>query len=257
MTPRGERGTAREGTRIKFCGLVRPQDVDAAVRLGADFLGFVFAIGSRRGLDLQGAERLLGDRDTGEARRVGVFQDQPAKFVNDAVKRCRLDLVQLHGHEPRDYARALDVPAITVVRVLVVGKTAAAGAAAEARGRADRGAKRPASASIAADVPDLAAGGVPLPPNVFAALIDVEDGAGRSGGLGLRARDEDVRRRLGTLAAGTRIFVSGGLTPENVAAAIVAHRPYAVDVSSGIESEPGVKDPEKMRAFVQAVAGAA
>jgi phosphoribosylanthranilate isomerase len=250
-----DRGSARrrERTRIKFCGLARAQDVDAAVHLGADFLGFVFAIGSRRGLDLRDAERMLADRDTGEARRVGVFQDQPAKFVNEVVRRCRLDLVQLHGHEPRDYARALEVPAITVLRVPAMGSAARAGAAIEARAPADRKAKRLASASLAAEVPERVA----LAPNVFAALTDAEDSGGRSGGLGLQARDEDVRRLLGTLTAGTRIFVSGGLTPENVAAAVAAHQPYAVDVSSGIESEPGVKDPGKMRAFLHAVVGTA
>jgi phosphoribosylanthranilate isomerase len=203
-----------ERVRIKFCGLRSPADVAAAVRLGADYLGFVFVAASPRCVDVEAAVSWLADY-------VGVFSDRPARWVNDVARRLRLDLVQLHGHEVRDYPRALDVPAILVRRAVPAGAP-----------------------------PPVA---VPPPPNVYALLIDAADAAGRSGGLGLRATAAAVRRQLDAVPPGVRVFLAGGLTPENVAAAVEAHRPYAVDVSSGIERAPGDKDPERMRAFAAAL----
>lgn len=205
-----------ERVRIKICGLTRPADVLEAVRLGADFLGFVFAPASPRCLEVGTAAAWLPGLDTGPAKRVGVFQDQAASRVNEVVHRLRLDLVQLHGHEPRDFPRALDVPAIVVRR----GGNGSA---------------------------------VPLPPNVFAALLDAEAGSGRSGGLGLRLEDAVLRRLLASLPASARVFLAGGFTAENVGAVVAAHHPFGVDVSSGVERAPGLKDPVRLRNFFAAL----
>lgn len=207
-----------ERVRVKFCGLTRPEDVQAAVRMGVDYLGFVCVPGSRRCLDLRRASEWLQGLDTGEAKRVGVFQDQAATHINHLVRRLRLDLVQLHGHEPRDFARTLDVP------VIVVRRPSARGGAI-----------------------------LPLEPNVFAALLDAENEAQQSGGLGLRLEVSEIRRLAASLPPSARVILSGGLNADNVRELVDACRPFAVDVSSGVESAPGIKDPSRMRAFLQAL----
>ncbi|UCE02676.1 MAG: phosphoribosylanthranilate isomerase [Candidatus Latescibacterota bacterium] len=211
-----------ERMRIKFCGLRRIADVREAVHLGADFLGFVFAEGSPRQLEPGSAEALLDAVDTAGARRVGVFRDQPPTFVNEVARRCRLDLVQLHGRESARAFGELELPAIVVLQAPAAGSNRA---------------------------PDLRRLDELSP---FAALIDAEDAAGRSGGLGVSVPPATAQRMLAQLPPGTRAFLAGGLTPENVGER-VRLRPYALDVSSGIESAPGIKDPQRMRAFVQAV----
>jgi phosphoribosylanthranilate isomerase len=219
--------------RVKMCGLARPEDVRNAVRLGADFLGFVLAPGGPRSLSAAGAERLLADAETGAAQRVGVFRDQSARFVNEMVARCGLHLVQLHGHEPRDYPSAVSVPVVRVLRV--------------------RSKEVPVAAGESLRQETVVGERLRLPPNVTALLIDAEDSTGRSGGLGLAPDDAALRAALQGLPPKVHIFLSGGLTPENVAARIRDFQPWAVDVSSGIESAPGVKDERRMAAFLAAL----
>lgn len=212
--------------RVKMCGLVRSEDVREAVRLGADYLGFVFAESPRR-LSAAQAERLLGDLDTGKAVRVGVFKDAPARFVNEMVLRCGLGLVQLHGTEPRDFPGALCVPVLRAVRV-----------PAAAVARAGEEAPVPLSS---------------LPPNVEAVLLDAVGAAGETGGRGLVPDPTALARSFARLPAGTRVFLAGGLAPETVAAAVRLWKPWGVDVSSGIESAPGIKDARRMAAFLAAL----
>jgi phosphoribosylanthranilate isomerase len=209
--------------RIKFCGLRRPEDLRLAVELGVDYLGFVFAPASPRALTPTAALELFEQVDCGGARRVGVFQDQPLQFINEVVRRCRLDLVQLHGHEARDAPGAIVVP---VVRMVPVWQ--------------DEATRPPASPR-------------PLHANVFAVLLDTVTADGRNGGTGIAAAPPAVAAGMRALAPGTRIFLAGGLRPENVAARIETLAPFAVDVSSGIESAPGIKSAERMRHFVAAV----
>ena len=201
-----------ERVRIKVCGLTRPEDALAAVRLGVDFLGFVFVREWERALDVHAVEWLPA-LDTGQAKRVGVFRDEPATWVNDVVRRLRLDLVQLEGHEPRDYPRALDVPAI--VR----------------RGASDHD------------------GLLPLAPNVFAALLGRD---GRNAGRHSDPPAAPERCRAG-LPEAARVFLSGGLTAANVAGLAATCHAFAVDVATSVECAPGIKDAEKVRAFCTAL----
>src|SRR5262249_37314453 len=156
--------------------------------------------------------------------------------------------VQLHGHEPRDFAAALDVPAIRVLRVAAADGNAVATSSAQTSGETELSAAN-RSAAAAAALPAA-------PANVLAALVDVEDASGGSGGLGRRADSTAVAACVAMLPGGTRVFVSGGLTAENVAGVVRMHRPFAVDVSSGVESAPGAKDPARIAAFVTAAKGA-
>lgn len=229
-------------TRIKICGLCRPEDVEYAVQLGVEYLGFVFAPGSPRRLDPERARDLLSGIDTRGALRVGVFCDQPAVEVNAIVQQCGLDLVQLHGHEPRDFPGALVVPVLRALHVPAAGipEARAAGAA-----RLER-------------APQSAIGrGVALAPNVLAVLLDAVDESGRSGGLGRRMAPAALAAALASLPPAARVFLSGGLDPGNVAAIAARWAPFAVDVSSGVETAPGIKDHDRMRRFVAALEDAA
>lgn len=205
--------------RVKCCGLTRLEDVRAAVQLGADYLGFVFAPGPRS-LTLERAEGL-----SGEARAlgfpgglVGVFVDAAPELLEEAAMRCDLDILQLHGGE--DPRRVAEASALRPVwKVLHV--------------RAD---------STPSEL--LAAAGR----HAAAAYLLDTHAAGRAGGTGVPFPHE--------LAAGFArahpTVLAGGLTAENVIAAIRVVRPFAVDVSSGIESSPGVKDRGRIAAFLRA-----
>jgi phosphoribosylanthranilate isomerase len=230
----------RRCVAIKFCGMTRRADLEAALRLGVQYVGLIFAPGGARALTPEQGAQLLAGLDRHGTIVVGVFRDQPARFVNEVVARCGLGLVQLHGREPRDFPAALRVPVLRSVRVAAAGARGGSVAANPSR------ATSPAAAIRVGEA-------VPLAPNVFAALLDPEDAQGASGGLGIAAEPAAIAAALARLSPGTRFFLSGGLTPDNVAGAARLWKPFAVDVASGIEQVPGIKDPRRMAAFVAAL----
>ena len=200
--------------RVKICGVRRLEDAMLAAELGADAIGFVFWPDSPRFVDPYRA-RDIARRLPPFLTTVGVFVDQPADFVNGVADLLALGAVQFHGHEaPSDYARASH----RVIKAVAVGDSF------------DR-------------VRDLD----PVPSHV-AVLLDAHDPIKR-GGTG-KAIDWSV---AADVARRRRVILSGGLQPSNVQSALDAVRPYAVDVSSGVESSPGIKDPDKLRAFFAAV----
>jgi phosphoribosylanthranilate isomerase len=199
-------------TRVKVCGITRPEDAELAVELGAWAIGFILWPGSARHADpalAAGIARSLRR----QVETVGVFVNQPLDEVVRAVQDIGLAYVQLHGDEGPSFATA--VAQRSGARVIK---------AIRVRSRAD---------VLAAER--------------FHTDLHMLDGPGNG-------QPWDW-----TLAAGRRtrtpLVVAGGLTADNVAEAIEAVHPYAVDVASGVEAEPGVKDPERMRAFFAAVAG--
>jgi phosphoribosylanthranilate isomerase len=203
-------------TRVKICGLTRPQDAKAAADAGADLVGVVLAPSPRQ-LDL-GEASLVLERVPPHIARVAVFVDAPESLVARAVDRLGLDFVQFHGEESPERCAAAPVPVIKAFRV-----------------RLDFSARQidPYRESI---------GGV---------LLDTFDPS-RAGGTG---RTFDLAA-LPPLPAWARLFVAGGLSPANVGDAIRAVRPFAVDVSSGVEHAPGHKDPKALAAFFSAVRAA-
>jgi phosphoribosylanthranilate isomerase len=205
-------------TRVKVCGIRRIEDASLAVDLGANALGFIFWPSSPRFVEPDRARDIV-DRLPPFVASVGVFVDQPPSFVEDVARALKLSLVQLHGHEPvADYVSR----GLKVVKAVAVGADGAAEAAV-----------------------------LRLPDDV-GVLLDAFDPV-RRGGTG-RTIDWSLAGRL----ARTRpVILSGGLTADNVRRAIDAVRPFAVDVSSGVESEPGVKDADKLRAFFAAANSAA
>ncbi|HEX5475397.1 MAG TPA: phosphoribosylanthranilate isomerase [Vicinamibacterales bacterium] len=197
----------------KICGITRAEDARLAASLGASAIGFVFWPQSPRFVDPQDAREIVCELPP-FLPAVGVFVNQPASYVRHVAELVRLEAVQLHGDErPEDYA---DLP-YRVIKSVGIG------------GPAD---------AVAAEA---------VPPGTTV-LLDARD-PGDRGGTG-RAIDWTV---AAAIAARRRVILSGGLHAGNVAAAIAAVSPYAIDLSSGVESSPGRKDPEKLRALFAAL----
>lgn len=209
---------------IKFCGLTRPEDAAFAGELGAAYLGVIFAGGPRM-VSTERAAAVL-DGCSASAQRVGVFGRMLPEEIGRVAREARLDVVQLHGDpSPSDIAA---VRGSTSARIWAVVRVTNA-----------------------------------LPPDIdafFAAadavLVDARV-AGSLGGNGVPVEWDALRPALAARRDRGRLVLAGGLVPENVARAVETLRPDVVDVSSGVESAPGIKDHARMRAFAAAVAGAA
>jgi phosphoribosylanthranilate isomerase len=198
---------------IKICGLRELADVDACIALGVQMIGFNFWPKSRRRVAEDVARRLVR-RLPPTIEPVGVFVDAEPEEVARTVERVGLHAVQLHGSEDPEAYRDVGARVIQVVRV------------------------KP---------------GTPLPVAVAGAAerVLLDAWVEGHGGAGVRFDWDVVPRARDQLAR--PIILAGGLTPDNVAEAILRARPWGVDVASGVESEPGVKDHRKLRAFVEAV----
>ncbi len=201
-------------TRIKICGVRSFDAIDAAVEAGADALGFVFVKQSPRYIEPEKALPLVL-RLPPMITSVALFQNCDLDTFCDIEEQCPTHLSQLHGDEPPKLVQQCGPGVIKSVRF--------------------------DPATIAAHLDTWNA-----IDEVDAILID-----GSAGGQG---KAFDWTQLLPHLENITKpIIIAGGLTPDNVADAIATIRPYAVDVSSGVESRRGVKDPARIRAFCQAV----
>jgi phosphoribosylanthranilate isomerase len=206
---------------IKFCGLTRPEDAAVAVSLGAAYVGVIFADSPRRVEPANAALILTATR--GRAQAVGVFGPTTIETIATVASEAGLDVVQLHGDPSPGTVERLrpffsgDVWA--VVRV--------------------EGSELPREASALMNVAD----GV---------LLDAKV-SGKLGGTGVAFDWERIARSLDRQRVRSRIVLAGGLNPENVARAVRVVAPDVVDVSSGVESAPGIKDHTRMREFRDAV----
>lgn len=200
-------------TRIKFCGLTRPGDVRLAGELGVDALGFIFVPGSRRALEPAQAASLRAAVPP-LMQVVALFMDPDEACVRAAVRALRPTLLQFHGREDAAFCERFGLP---YVKTLPMGEGVAAAEALAARY-----------------------------PSADAFLLDGHK-AGAPGGQGVRFD----WAALPTLPKPW--LLAGGLGPDNVFEAVRAARPFGVDVSSGIEGAPGLKDGERMHRFVQEV----
>lgn len=204
---------------VKICGLTRAADAEFADAAGAAYLGVIFAGGPRERSPAEARATLAGRR----AKRVGVFASQSEQVIADIASVVGLHVVQLHGNA--DAARIRAVRAATGLEVWAVVRTADG--------------VLPEFVDDVAEVADALL--------IDALVPDVLGGTGRAvpwGRLG---------ESLDEMSEGHRIVLAGGLTPENVAEAIRYVSPMIVDVSSGVESAPGVKEPARIRAFIAAV----
>jgi len=198
--------------KIKICGITRKEDALLAAELGADLIGFNFWRPGKRYLEPERAEAIARELPPSLAR-VGVFVDEPVESMLAIARSCGLDLIQLHGDEPPEVLTRL--AGFQTIRALCIRQESDL-AAIEAHG---------------ADY----------------YLLDARV-EGLPGGTG-QVVDWDLARQAARRA---EIFLAGGLTPENVAQAIETVQPYGVDVASGGESAPGVKDAERLREFIRA-----
>ena len=200
-------------TEVKICGLTRESDVEAACSLGAAYLGFNFSATSLRRVTPERA-RDLAAAVSGAARRVGVFVEEGYSEIENAIEAASLDLVQLHRTLRAEDLQRIPRPVLAVAHA----------------GREEE-----------------------IPPGTLldrcAGILFDTDAAGVAGGTGIPFDWYLVEGRTWPVP----LFVSGGLRPENVAESIRRTRPTAVDVASGVESSPGVKDRDRMRRFFDAV----
>jgi phosphoribosylanthranilate isomerase len=198
-------------TKIKICGITNLNDALLAVELGADALGFVFYPKSPRVIQVRDAANICNALPPFVAK-VGVFVNELEYEIEKALADCLLTALQFHGEEPPGFCQKFAAQSIKAIRM---------------RGED--------SLRLAAEY------------DVDALLLDTYTESER-GGTG---QTFDWSWAVKAKEIGTPIILSGGLTAANVQGAIRAVRPYGVDVSSGVEREPGRKDPEKLRRFIE------
>lgn len=209
---------------LKFCGLTRREDLDAALSLGARYVGAVLAPSPRRQSPVQAAALFAG---VGErAKSVAVFGEASAAEIVDIAGEIGCDVVQLHGDQNamliEEVRRGFEGDVWAVLRVRD---------------------ELPQNATELFSVSDAV---------VLDAKVD-----GQLGGTGRTVNWDRLRASLAAARGDAgRLVLAGGLTPQNVAGAMALLAPDVVDVSSGVEMAPGVKDVERMRAFARAVRGA-
>ena len=206
--------------RVKICGLTRAGDAAAAAAAGAAYLGVVFAAGPRR----VSADVAAEVSAAAEGLPVfGVFGDQSVGEILRLCRAARLGGAQLHGAYRREEAARLGAEGLRVWRVARIAAPADLDLLPEAARDADA---------------------VLVEPRV----------AHAAGGTGV-SLDFAVAREARARLAGATMVLAGGLTPETVGAAVTLVRPEVVDVSSGVERLPGIKDPDKIARFLEAVFG--
>lgn len=203
-------------TRIKICGITNLKDALTAIAAGADALGFVVHPPSPRNISCEQAAAIIRELPP-FIQTVGLFVNKPSDFVNRAAEQSGFDIVQLHGEESPDYCKLINRRVIKAFRVK--------------------------DQSVLQEMAEY---------HVAGYLLDAWSQAAH-GGTG-----ETFNWKIAAAAtsSNSRITLAGGLTPENVCLAIESVKPYAVDVSSGVEASPGSKDNQKIYSFIQNAKGA-
>lgn len=203
-------------TRVKICGITRVEDALAAARAGADAVGLLCYEGSPRYVELEQA-RTIARALPPLVTVVAVFVDPDAGQVDRVIKCLRPDLLQFHGDEPPEFCARFEVPYLKAARV-------------------GEGIDLIQYATRYAGAKGL----------LLDAFVE-----GVQGGTGVSFDWERIPKRLPL-----PLVLSGGLTPDNVGEAIRRVKPWAVDVSSGVEARKGIKDAGKIAAFIKGVRGA-
>ncbi len=199
-------------TNVKICGITSIADGLAAAEAGADMIGLMFYDGSPRHITLAQAAEISRALPP-FIMRVGVFVNPEPDFVIRAIGECGLTLLQFHGDEPSEFCTQFGLMSVKALRVQ--------------------------NADSIAKLENY---------QTDAFLLDAHS----KSGLGGTGEKFNWDLAIAAQKFGKPIFLAGGLTPENIANAVRQVRPFAVDVSSGVESAPGKKDAAKVRAFISA-----
>lgn len=197
-------------TKVKICGITNLEDARFASGALVDYLGFIFTEKSKRYIDPEKAGAIINWVEGPE--KVGVFMNQSLDDVNLLAKFSGIDYVQLHGQETVEYCQLIEKPIIKVIHV----------------GESTIREELEASVALYSEVAEFL-------------LFDTQNN-GEYGGTG-KTFDWSL---LNDIAGEKPFFLAGGLNPDNVSEAIDLVQPYAVDVNSGVEEEPGLKDFEKI-----------
>ncbi len=216
-------------TRIKICGLRGVDATLAAANAGADYLGFNFVEGVRRQLQPDEGAQIVAEyraaqsesKSTNRPALVGLFLNQNVDFVNETARNAGLDYLQLCGDEDADYITKIELPIFKMVRVK--------------------------DGATPTDLDQLVSPLLNAGHGIVLDRLDKEVPGGSGRGFNWSAAEGIANR--------TNILLAGGLKPENVQSAIAQLSPWGVDVASGVETN-GVKDPDRIRAFIDAVRSA-
>jgi len=199
-------------TRVKICGITSVADGLAAAEAGADLIGLMLYETSPRRVTLPQASEIAHALPP-FVLRVGVFVNPSPDLVLQAISECHLSMLQFHGDEPSDFCTQFGLMSMKAIRIRDSASLAQLGNY-----------------------------------QTEALLLD----AYSAKGLGGTGEKFNWELAVAAQRCGKPIFLAGGLTPENVAEAVQIVHPFGVDVSSGVESAPGKKNPDKMKAFIAA-----
>jgi len=216
--------------QVKICGITNSDDARMAEEAGADLVGLIFVERSKRFLPVDRAQVVLVAL-SGRAEAVGLFQNHPSDHVAELVSRVGLQVVQLHGDETPEYVNDLLIrlPHCRIIKAFSVTGSESVSAMREYY-----------RAIVKKD-------------SILGVLLEAPGG----GGTGIACAWQQTAQALSALRNELpRIFLAGGLTVENVSEGIRVLQPDGVDVSSGVESEPGKKDMQKVREFIRLAKGA-
>lgn len=199
--------------RVKICGITRIEDALAAAEAGADAIGLVFYEPSPRAVSISRAGEIL-EALPDTVSSVGLFVNADEQFIWNVLQKCSLDYLQFHGQEVQGECCKFSIPFIKALRV-------------ENR--------------------DQIQSEIGLYPAANAILFDSYDKK-LAGGTGQIFNWSDLPKNISH-----PVILAGGLNPDNVQSAIHSVRPYAVDVSGGVEKSKGIKDPDKIQSFIKEV----
>lgn len=205
-------------TKVKICGNTNYESARLAVDLGADYLGFIFAPSSKRLITADKASEILA-KLTDFENTVGVFCNQPKKEVETIAERLKFKFLQFHGEETALYCDSFMQKGYEIIKTFHVKDAMSLKRLAEY--------------------------------NVTAFLFDTYSQS-EKGGSGIPFEWSFIEDKP---YVHDKLFLAGGLNPQNVAQAIGKVRPFAVDVASGVESGPGIKDPQLLRSFIENAKG--
>lgn len=215
--------------RVKICGITSIADAQIAVAASADFIGLIFAERSPRRVLVdvaQGiAQTVKALTATAPVRVVGVFQNQSFADIRTISEQVSLDFIQLHGEEAADADQGLPLPIIRFAPMVTEDNAPSQVWSSEA----------PIGNPVALLLEPPKGSGLPLPQWL--------------------ANYPKKAEALRSLSKTTPLFLAGGLNPGNIAAVLQHVRPFAIDVASGVESSPGVKNPEQVRDFCATIKG--